>query len=275
MNKINLFIQGSRKNGRRGEGKIGNYWTSLPDWPKFKPTKYYLSNNNELIDENSFSKKIFLPSFLRNSIFTQHLGFIYDPKKPLLTTGGNNLVLIFLGFGCGSEDQSKNENRDDVISFTSSILKEPLAIVGHLKATLHVTTSNPDTDFFVSITDVHPTGESMQIRYGLQRMKYRKSTQFETIVSDTTKGEIYKVQIDLWNTGYIVAAGHQLRVSISSAYTPYYAKNDNSGELNSQDPFGFKDEEISTNVVHFSKELPSYIDLPIVSLMDIPKNENF
>jgi len=71
----------------------------------------------------------------------------------------------------------------------------------------------------------------------------------------------------------VLAAGHKLRVSVSSANTPYYAKNDNSDTA--ADPLGFKHEVVANNAVHWSPEWPSYVELPVVSLDQLPRNDQF
>jgi putative CocE/NonD family hydrolase len=154
---------------------------------------------------------------------------------------------------------------------TQKPLQEPLAVMGQLKAVLYVSTDRPDTDFYVSLTDVHPDGASMQIRSGIRRMKWRESTEFRTVQTETDANKIYRVEIDMWFTSYVIAPGHRLRVVLGSSNTPYYAKSDNSG----QDELGFKYDKPATNRIYWSEEYPSHVELPIVDLADLPKNDQF
>ena len=55
-------------------------------------------------------------------------------------------------------DQSRNEKRADVLSFTSEKLAENLVITGQIKAVLYVSSDRPDTDFVVHLNDVYPGG---------------------------------------------------------------------------------------------------------------------
>ena len=275
IKKINVYVQGSRKEGRRGEGKVGHYWSSMNSWPEPSIHRLLLSPNKELmfeapmLESESASGKNNLRKAHEKDDFVE---FTYDPAIPMITRGGNNLILIFLGMGCGSEDQRVVESRNDVAVFTTSEpLQEPLALMGNMKAILYVSTNREDTDFYVSVTDVHPDGASMQIRYGARRMRWRESTPFRSVLSETDGDIVYKLEIDLWFTSYIVAPGHHLRVMIGSANTPYYAKNDNSGK----DPLGMKYELPAVNRVYWSKAYPSHIELPVVDIADLPLNEDF
>jgi putative CocE/NonD family hydrolase len=271
VKKINIYVQGSRAQGRRGHGKVGHYWSSFEAWPEPKTHRLLLGANSALTLESAQSAS----TNLRGSKAHYKEGyaeFRYDPAFPMVTNGGNNLILIFLGMGCGSDDQRHVEKRSDVVVFTTQeVLAEPLALMGQMKAVLYVSTDRPDTDFFVSVSDVHPDGTSMQIRYGIRRMRWRDSTPFKSVHTKTEAGVVYRLEVDLWFTSYIVAPRHRLRVMIGSSNTPYYAKNDGSG----QDPLGFKFEMPAVNRVYFSDDYPSHVELPIVGVEDLPLNDSF
>ena len=94
--------------------------------------------------------------------------FVYDPRSPVPTDGGNNLFPM-IPVGCGPKDQSKLDRRSDVLTFTSAALAQDVAVTGPLKAILYVSSNASDTDFTVKLTDVYPTGESMLIAGGYSR----------------------------------------------------------------------------------------------------------
>ena len=267
VKRINVFVQGSRVKGQTG----GNYWSSVDAWPEPQIHRLLLGSESGLRLEPLTPPA----SYLRRGRAQYKEGYAeytYDPIMPMITNGGNNLILTFLGMGCGGHDQRKAERRNDVLIFTTAEeLAEPLVLMGQMKAVLYVSTDRPDTDFFVSVTDVHPTGESMQIRYGMRRMRWRDSTPFKSVLTKTEPDTVYRIEIDLWFTSYIVNPGHRLRVMIGSSNTPYYAKNDNSG----QDKLGFKYNLPSVNRIYWSEDYPSHIELPVVSMDAIPKNEHF
>ena len=133
-----------------------------------------------------------------------------------------------------------------------------------------MSTDGRDTDFHVSLNDVHPDGHSMQIRYGLKRLKLRESTEFETVVSEVKPNVVYQLTVDMWFTSYIVAPGHKLRVTITSSSTPYFAINANLGDDNDQ--YGIKGSQVAHNRVYLSDKYPSHLLLPMVNIADLPRN---
>lgn len=278
IKRINVYVQGSRAQGSRGEGKVGHYWTSFDQWPEPKIHRLLLGKNHGLELESTQSRRRSLrPSGNKRDDANRIRGqeyeeFIYNPANPHEHYGGNLLILLFLERGCASEDQRRSERRSDMVTFTATeAMDRPLALMGKVKAVLYVSTNRNDTDFYVSLTDVHPDGSSMQIRYGLQRMRWRESTTFKSVKSTTLPGAVYRIEINMWLTSYIVAPGHRLRVSVGSASSLYYAKNDNSGV----DTLGLKYKLPALNRVYFSSDLPSHIELPIVDLEAIQRNEKF
>jgi len=266
LDLINIYVLGSRTSGRRGDPKVGHYWSSFSTWPNVDEQKLFLAPEKSLIFGENNRKN------LRSN--DEYVEYLYDPKSPMLTHGGNNLVIHLLGFGCGSEDQREVEKRTDSIAVfdLTEKLEHSLALTGHVKAVLYVSTDAKDTDFHVSLNDVHPGGHSMQIRYGLRRLKLRESNEFETVVSEVEPNVVYKLEVDMWFISYIVAAGHKLRVTVTSSNTPYFAINANLGDDNDQ--YGLKDSQVAKNRVYFSERYASHVILPIVNIEDLPKNEH-
>ncbi len=73
----------------------------------------------------------------------------------------------------GPVDQRPVEMRQDVLVYTSSILREPVAIAGPVRMILHAATDGPDTDYFVKLVDVYPDGFAMNIPEGILRARYQ------------------------------------------------------------------------------------------------------
>eukprot|EP00456_Euglypha_rotunda_P076967 TRINITY_DN723_c0_g1_i7.p1 TRINITY_DN723_c0_g1~~TRINITY_DN723_c0_g1_i7.p1 ORF type:complete len:536 (-),score=54.82 TRINITY_DN723_c0_g1_i7:21-1499(-) len=203
VDQYNLYVFGPvpAYNGGRNVTVLGNYWTSVPDWPKATSTNYYLLSGGVL----STSK----PSTSSNVTYT------YDPNNTAPAIGANSL---YSSSPCGPRDQSKIESRSDVVVWTSEPLKEAFAMVGQLTATITVASTAIDTDFYVSVTDVYPdTNMSVGVRYGAIRMRWRDS---DNVTSMMTPGQSYQVTLDLWSTAYIWNPGHSIRVHITSSRTP-------------------------------------------------------
>jgi predicted acyl esterase len=54
-----------------------------------------------------------------------NLSYVFDPKNPVPTIGGNNLFT-----GCGPQDQSPLDNRSDILFFLTEPFKQTTAILG-------------------------------------------------------------------------------------------------------------------------------------------------
>ena len=81
----------------------------------------------------------------------------YDPMNPVQTIGGgdccNGGVVV-----PGAFDQRPVEVRQDVLVYTSDVLKQPLSVAGFIDAVLHVASDAKDTDFAVKLVDVDADG---------------------------------------------------------------------------------------------------------------------
>ncbi len=216
----------------------GNEWRTAEDWPIMAANiRFYLQPDKNLSDKcplqsNSYSE------------------YIYDPSNPTPTIGGNLLSLP-----AGPRDQTPIENRNDVVVFTTDVLKEPMEITGRVKAHLFVSIDQKDTDIMVRLTDVYPDGKSILIMDGAQRIASRNSRERLDFVSS---GEIVEVIVDLWSTSIILNKGHRLRMIISSSNYPRFEKNPNDGS--SYGEIG-KDIPVKVKIYH-SPEYTSYIELP-------------
>jgi hypothetical protein len=229
---------------------VGNYWTTLPDWPQYTPTPYYFHRDGTMSTE--------LPGANGDSTT-----YTYDPANPTPSIGGNNLEIP-----CGASDQRPTEARDDTLVFSTGPLEEALAVTGPLRANLFVSAAQVnDTDFAVKITDVYPDGTSQLLQDGIQRMRWREGPAQE-VPLPMKPDEVYNVNISLWNTSYVFSKGHQIRIVISSANYPRFEANPNTGvPLGQEDGQTFK----SDNTVYHSAKYPSSFYLPVVKLSDLPK----
>ena len=86
-------------------------------------------------------------------------------------------------------DQRPVEVRQDVLVYTSGILKEPVAIAGPVRMKLHAATDGPNTDYFVKV-DFHPNGFAMNIAEGILRARYRAGLDRAEVLKP---GQIYEL----------------------------------------------------------------------------------
>ena len=117
----------------------------------------------------------------------------------------------------GPVDNRALELRPDVLTHTTEPLAEPIEIIGPVNAELFVGSSRPHTDFFVRLCDVDEKGKSVNITDGILRLT--GATQ-----------DPQRITVDLWPTAHRFAAGHRIRLQISSGAHPRYARNPGSGE---------------------------------------------
>ena len=82
-------------------------------------------------------------------------------------------------------------------------------------------------------------------------------------------GQVYEVEIMLWNTSYVVAPGHALRFSVSSSNFPRFSVNPNNGLLLA-DPIYPGDNITAVNTLYHSPKYPSRVKLPIVDKSQLP-----
>ncbi len=73
-------------------------------------------------------------------------------------------------------------------------------------------------------------------------------------------GEVYEVNIGPLSTSNFFAAGHSIRIEVSSSNFPRFTRNLNTGGRNYDETEGV----VAHNVVHHSREYPSQIRIPVV-----------
>ncbi len=179
--------------------------------------------------------------------------FVYDPNDPVPTAGGGNLV----GCPVGPRDQSEVEERNDVLVFTSEVLKTELEVTGPVKVILYAASTAKDTDFTAKLVDVYPDGRPINLCDGIARASYRGSKSIPSLIQP---GKVYRYEIDLWVTSNAFLPGHKIRVEISSSNFPRFDRNLNTGE-----PFGAGTEFIkATQTIFHDKEHPSHVLLPVI-----------
>ena len=257
VKNITMFVMGDDENGAPG-----NYWTTLEEMPVSTPTSYYLNPNGVLSTVPSSG--------------TSSLSYIYDPANPVPTIGGNNLLIK-----CGPLDQRPIEQakRQDVLIFTTPVLTEPVALAGLLQATVFFSTNVTDTDVVVKLIDVYPTsdpkdpllaGESVLVADGIARARWRNfPSSNDPAPLSGNPADVYEVNLSLWSTAYVFAAGHSIRVHVSSSNYPRFFPNSNTGTpMNATQ--GINNITAYTTIFLGSPQGNSHVTLPVVDLANLP-----
>lgn len=231
-----------------------NKWQSADTWPpaSAKPVTYFFASNgraNSLVGNGAL-----LAAAPGKDDADQ---FVYDPMNPVPTPGGSSFNMG-ADHRAGAFDQRALEMRDDILVYTTEPLAKGIEVSGHVDVTLYVSSDARDTDFTVKLIDVEPDGTAWNIDDNIQRVRYREGYDKPPVWME--KGKVYKVTFQPMQTSNYFAAGHRLRIEISSSNFPLYDRNLNTGGNNFDETMGV----VAHNEVHHSTQYPSSITLSVV-----------
>lgn len=184
--------------------------------------------------------------------------FLYDPRRPVPSLGGTVLAAASGAFP-GPADQAAVETREDILCFTTPVLKHTVEVTGHVTLVLHVSSSAPDTDFTGKLVDLHPDGRAILLCEGIQRARYRTSL---TNPEPMEPGTVYELTVDLRVTANVFLPGHRIRLEVSSSNFPRYDRNTNTGGTIAAD--SEDDLTVAVNRIHHGPAHPSRLILPLV-----------
>ena len=82
----------------------------------------------------------------------------------------------------GPADQSRAEEFNGNLVYTSEPLPEPLELIGDVSVTLYAATSTRDADWAARLCEVFPDGRSINLQEGIVRARYRESLSEPSLV---------------------------------------------------------------------------------------------
>jgi len=219
----------------------GNEWCYADRWPiPAEATAYFFQADGSL-------------SRRRSAADAEHVEYTFDPHRPCPTVGGGNLRLP-----SGPHDQRRVERRDDVLTFTTEPLEEPVEVTGRIKAKVWISSSAVDTDLSVRFCDVYPDGKSYLMAEGMLRLRHRESMEIDALLEP---GKVYEIAVDCWSTSVAINKGHRIRVAVTSSNHPRFDVNPGTSE-----PFRKGDAMVrQTNRIYLDRGRPSHILLPVVA----------
>ena len=229
-----------------------NEWQFADVWPlpETRYTKYFLHSQGHANSRNGDGQlSLKMPDKEPSD------KFIYDPGHPVPSIGGQRGTSY--GTPAGAIDQTTVEMRNDVLVYTTPILKKDIEVTGPIAVVLHVSSSAKDTDFTAKLVEVYPDGTAYNIQQGIFRARYREGFTKKVWME---KGGIYKVQINLDATSNTFKQGHRIRVQVSSSDFPLFERNLNTGGNN----YDETEWVIAKNTIHHSSDYASHIVLPII-----------
>lgn len=230
-----------------------NQWQSSDTWPPANatPMTYYLSSQgraNSLYGDGRLTMKA--PD--KDAPDT----FLYDPHNPVPSYGGNVCCTGDAVQG-GAFDQQRMETRNDILVYTSEPLAEGVEISGFIESTLYLSSDVKDTDLTIKLIDVYPDGRAYNLDETIQRVRYRDGYDKPVMME---KGSVYRVDLTPMSTSNYFAAGHRIRIEVSSSNFPRFERNLNTGGNNYDESQGV----VATNTIHHSAKYPSQVRLPVV-----------
>jgi uncharacterized protein len=242
MPKVKYFVMGANK------------WETSDTWPPkgATPTTFYLASGGKANTLNGDGQLAGGPPNVDKAD-----AFIYDPREPVSSYGGNVCCTGNAVTG-GAWDQRKMEERPDILVYTTEPFKEGTEVSGPIDVTLYVSSDAKDTDFTVKIIDVGPNGPAYNLDETIQRVRYRNG--YDKPIAMMEKGKVYKVTLQPMTTSNYFAAGHSIRIEVSSSNFPRFDRNMNTGGNNYDETEGV----VAHNEVHHSRQYPSSVTVSVV-----------
>jgi putative CocE/NonD family hydrolase len=202
-------------------------WRDEQDWPlpDTQWTDYHLASGGHANTANGDGVLATAPASTE-----ERDTYLYDPRRPVPTTGGACLPMTF-GFG-GPVDQRTVAGRDDVLCYATPVLEEPVEVTGPISLTLFVSSSAVDTDFTAKLVDVFPDGKAINLCDGILRTRYRNGLDHQELMEP---GTVYEITVDMTATANVFLPGHRIRLDISSSNFPRYDRNTNTGGVIAQE----------------------------------------
>ncbi len=219
-----------------------NVWRDETEWPLARTDyrSYFLRSDGSMSSERP-------PADARPGTYA------YDPADPVPTLGGNIMEPSLRG----PYDQAPLDDRDDILRFVTDPFAARTEITGPIRAEIYAASSARDTDFMVKLVVVKPNGVAFNLVDGVIRARYRAGFEEPRLVEP---GKVYKYDIDLWATSYVLSPGDRLRVDITSSNFPRLARNLNTGA-----PFAQTTEmQIARQTIYLGGDNASRLVLPVI-----------
>ncbi len=224
----------------REEGAPGNVWRSADNFPPSADmTPLFLVADGKLSSTKPAGE-------------TDATSLISDPRHPMEIPGS--------GFP-GATDASAFEKQAEVKTFTTDVLESPVEWTGRIRAELMMSSTAPDTDVIVRVSDVYPDGRSILIVDYPQRLRYRDGFDHEVMMKP---GEVAKVAFEVGWISQIFNKGHRIRVTVASTGAPLYEPNPQNGKPATIE---FPEDAVTaTNTIHHNRQYSSHILAPVVGV---------
>ncbi|MGB0099865.1 MAG: CocE/NonD family hydrolase, partial [Nocardioides sp.] len=140
-----------------------------------------------------------------------HLTWVHDPDD-LVPSPVENAFAFLADY----PDERSSAERTDVLVFDGGPIGTATVLAGGVGLEATVASDGPRMDVFVRLLDVDPAGAARLVARG------------QVHVVDCS--EPRRIAVDLGQVGYLLAAGHRLRVQVSSSDYPEFVPQPGTGE---------------------------------------------
>lgn len=261
---VRIYVMGGGGGHRTTEGRlfVGGRWREEREWPLARTvyTPYFLHAGGALSP--------------RAPVASPPTTYLFDPKNPVPTLGGNVSSQGKLMFQGAADQRGRPEfwltpdtkplsARNDVVVFQTAPLTEDLEVTGRIVVKLWASTDGPDTDFTVKLIDVYPphadfpAGVDLNVADGIVRARYRNNLDHEELLEP---GKPYEFTIETYPTSLVFKRGHRIRLDVSSSNFPRFDVNPNTGEPMN----GNRRTRVAENRIYTDPAHPSQIVLPVI-----------
>lgn len=191
---VRVFVTGER---------AGERWRELPAWPPpgCRQRRLWLGDERRLDDGDP-----------RGGSRSAGDRYRYDPSNPTPSVGGPVLLAREPVL-----DNRELEARDDVLTYTSEPLPEAVEAIGPVIVELFIRADSTHFDVFARVCDVDADAASWNVCDALVR---NEPGRFEQAPDGA-----WQITFQLWPTAHRFAAGHRIRLQVSSGAHPRYARN--------------------------------------------------
>lgn len=174
-------------------------WQSEPGWPSasIEQERFYLHTS----------------TLSRKRYERHHVATVSSPES-----AGKMAGKLMVGIGHEQEFPGDQRKDDDMsLTFDTAPLEDTLNIIGQPRLHVAVSSDQPLANIVARLCDVHPSGESTLVTYGVLNLAHRNSNESPRAL---IPGKRYEVELALHHIAYQIPEKHRLRLSISNACWP-------------------------------------------------------
>ena len=197
-NPVRLYVTGERSGGG---------WRDFADWPPpgTHERRLWLDAGERLRDEPPQAADVPADRYR------------YDPANPTPAVGGPVLLARE-----AVVDNRELEARDDVLAFSTELLDQHVEAIGPVHIQLFARADSDYFDLFARVCDVDRDGVSRNVCDALASVTPERFPRGDD--------GAWAVAFNLWPIAHRFAAGHRIRVQVSSGAHPRYARNPGTGD---------------------------------------------